>query len=70
MYTNPPTNQIEANQVLDNSLATAMPCAVNSTLQNFLGAIGYNWEIPIDVSLIVDLTVIRDQRQALVDENL
>ena len=63
MYTNPPTNQTEANQVLDNALATAMnatQCAVNSTLRNFPGAIIYNQDMLIDVQLIEDLTVIRD----------
>ena len=73
MYTNPPTNQIEANQVLNNALATAMHeprCAVNSTLQNSPGAIVYNRDMLMDVPLIADLTVIRDRRQALVDKNL
>ena len=73
IYTNPPANQLEANQVLDNALATAMHatrCAVNSTLQNSPGSIVYNRDMLIDVPLIADLTVIRDRRQALVDENL
>ena len=73
MYMNPPTNQMEANQVLDNALTTAMHatrCVVNATLQNSPGAIVYNCDMLIDVPLIADLAVIRDQRQALVDENL
>ena len=73
MYTNPPTNQLEANQVLDNALAAAMHvtrCAVNPTPQNSSGSIVYNRDMLIDVPLIADLTVIRDQQQALVDKNL
>ena len=68
MYTNPPTNQMEANQVLNNALATAMHatrCTVNATLQNSAGAIVYNRDMLIDVPLIADLA-----RQTLVDENL
>ena len=64
---------MEANQVLDNTVATAMHatrCVVNATLQNSPGATVYNQDMLIYVLLIVDLTVIRDQRQALVDKNL
>ena len=73
MYTNPPTNQMEAHQALDNALATVMHatgCTINSTLQlqDSPGAIVYNRDILIDVPLIANLTVIRDQRQALVDK--
>ena len=73
MYTNPPTNQKEENQVLDNALATVMHVtryAVNTISQNSPGAIVYNQDMLIDVPLIVDFTVIRNQKQALVDKNL
>ena len=71
--TNSPANQMEVNQVLDNALATIMhttQCAVNLTFTKSLGAIVYNWDMLVDVPLITDLIVIRDQRQALADKNL
>ena len=73
VFTNPPTNAEEANQLIDNALATAMHatrCSVNATLQNSPGAIVFNRDMFIDVPLIADLETIRNRRQALVDENL
>ena len=73
VFTNPPTNAEEANQLIDNTLATAMHatrCSVNATLQNSPGAIVFNRYIFINVPLIADLETIRNRRHALVDKNL
>lgn len=73
LYSHPPQNLNDANQILDNALATCVHvtrCSVNSTLQNSPGAIVFQRDMLIDVPLLADLAVIRDRRQALVDDNL
>ena len=73
VFTNPPNNAEEANQLIDNALATAMHatrCSVNATLQNSPGSIVFNRDMFIDVPLIADLVTIQNRRQALVDEKV
>jgi len=73
VFTNPPNNAEEANQLNDNALATAMHatrCSVNAKLQNSPGSIVFNRDMFIDVPLIADVVTIQNRRQALVDENL
>ena len=73
LHTNPPTNMNDANQVMDNALATAMyatRCAVTAPIRTSPGALVFGRDMVMDVPLIANLTAIRDGRQHLIDANL
>ena len=70
---NPPQNENDANQVIDNALATAMHatrCAVTGPIRTSPGALVYGRDMIMDVPLIANLSAIRAGRQQLIDENL
>ena len=55
LHTNPPTNIDDANQVMDNGLATAMHatrCAMSTPIQTTPGALVYGRYMIMDVPLI------------------
>ena len=63
----------DANQLMDNALATAMHatrCSVSSPIRTTPGALVYGRDMIMDVPLIANLTAIRDGRQQMIDENL
>ena len=73
LHTNPPQNIDDANQVMDNALATAMHatrCAVSAPIGTSPGALVYGRDMIMDVPLIANLAAIRDGRQQMIDENL
>ena len=57
LHTNSPTNMVDANQVMDNALATAMyasRCTVSFPIQTTPGALVYGRDVIMDVPLIVN----------------
>ena len=73
LHTNPPQNMDDANQMMDNALATAMHatwCAVTGPIWTSPGALVYGRDMIMDVLLITNLSAIRDGRQQMIDENL
>ena len=73
LHTNPPQNENDANQVIDNVLATAMHatrCVVTGPIQTSPGALVYGRDMIMDVPLIANLSAIRDGQQQMIDENL
>lgn len=73
VHVNIPQNEEQANQFIDNALATAMHatrCAVHRTLQISPGALVYRRDMFLDLPIIADLLTIQQRRQILIDENL
>ena len=67
------TPQQQAEQIMDNALATVMHatrCAVNNTMKTSPGALTYRRDMFVDVPIISDLIAIRNNRQQLIDTNL
>ena len=63
LHTIPPQNMDDANQVMDNTLATAMHatrCAVSGPIWTSPGALVYGRDMIMDVPLIANLSAIRD----------
>ena len=72
-HTNPPQNMNDAQQVMDNVLATCMHatrCAVNASMETSPGALVYNRDMLLDIPLVANLELIQERRQQLVDDNL
>ena len=73
LHTNPPQNINDANQVIDNALATcmhAMRCSVSAQIGTTPGAMVFGRDMIMDVPLLANLAAIRDGRQQMIDENL
>ena len=73
MRTNPPSNEDEAQQVMENALATYMHstrCAVHEALKTSPGVLVYQRDMFVDVPVTSDLIAIRNRRQQLVNQNL
>ena len=73
LHIHPPRTQLQAEQLINNSLATTMHatrCSVSRTLQNSPGSLVFQRDMFIDVPLIADLEAIRHKRQLLVDDNV
>ena len=63
----------QAEQIMDNALATVMHvtrCSVNHQMKTTPGALTYRRDMFIDVPLIADLVAIRNNRQQLINNNL
>ena len=68
----PPREQREAEQKIDNALATcihALRCAVNHTMKTSPGAMVFNRDMFMDVQLLIDLDSIRGRKQQRIDDN-
>jgi hypothetical protein len=68
-----PQNATAANDVIDTALATASHAsrsAIHRSLNMSPGALVFRRDMFLDIPLLADLTVIRDRRQAMIDENL
>jgi hypothetical protein len=69
----PPANEQQAEQMLNNALATAMHatrCAVHRTLGISPGALVYQRDMFLDLPIIADLVLLQEKRQVMIDENL
>ena len=67
------TPQEQAEQIMDNALATVMHatrCAVNNTMKTSPGALTFCRDMFINVPIMADLIAIRNNRQQLIDTNL
>ena len=73
LHTNPPQNMDDANQVIDNVLATVMHatrCAVMTPIWTSPGTLVCRRNMIMDILLIANLSAIWDGRQQMIDENL
>ena len=73
LHVNPPQNMEDVNHLMDTTLATATysACAaIHSTLNISPGALVFHRDMLLDIPLIADLYLLRQQRQALIDRNL
>ena len=73
MHAHPPQNAIQAEQLMDNALATAMHAtraAVSRVLGTSPGALAFHRDMFLNIPLLADLQTIRDKRQVLINENL
>ena len=69
----PPMQPEDAEQKIDNALATcvhALRCTVNYTMKTSPGAMIFNRDMLINVQLIADLESIRGRRQQQIDDNI
>ena len=73
LHVNPPTNENDVNNVIDNALTLcmhAMRCSINHTMETLPGAMVFNRDMLINVPLLSNLIAIKDQRQQVIDNNL
>ena len=73
LYTNPPQNMDDANDLIDDALATAMHATrtnVSSTLGSSPGALVYSRDMFLDIPLIADWILIQQRREQIVNESL
>ena len=74
LHNNPPNDENDANQIVDNVLTTVMRssrCAVNHTIQTSPGAIVFQYNTMMNIPLIAtNLYSIQQRRQPLIDENV
>ena len=71
--TNPPTDEEEADQVIDNALATCIHvtrAAINQTMQTSPGAFVFQRDMLFDIPVQSDMQAIRNKRQLQIDNNL
>ena len=69
----PPQNLLQAQQLLDDALATTMYAtrtSVSRALGTSPGNLVFRRDMFVDLPLQADLVLIRDRRQQLIDENL
>ena len=70
---NPPQNEQQARQLIEDALATtvyATRASVSSALNTSPGNLVFRRDMFLDLPLHADLVLIRDRRQQLIDENL
>ena len=73
MHAHPPANIAEASLIVDTALQTAAyaaRAAIHGSLKISPGALVFQRDMILDIPLIADLELIRQQRQALIDEQL
>ena len=72
--TNPPNNEEQAEQIMDNALATCVHVtrsAINQTMQSSPGALlVFQRDMLFDIHVLSDLQAVRDKRQLQIDNNL
>lgn len=72
-HVNPPANEQQARQIVENALATAMHatrCGVSRSLGISSGAFVFHRDMFLDLPVVADLLLIQERRQILIDENL
>ena len=73
LHTNPPQNLNDANQVMDNALATCMHvmrCSISAPIGTTPRAIVVGRDMIMDVPLLTNLAAIRDGCQQMINKNL
>ena len=73
LRTDTPDNELEAEQIVDNALATCMHvtrCSINHQMRTSPGALVFNRDMFLDIPLLANLEAIRNRRQQLIDQNL
>ena len=73
LHAHPPVNYDEAGLIIDTALQTAAYSAratIHGTLKISPGALVFHRDMFLDIPLIADLELIRQRRQALIDEQL
>ena len=69
----PPQNDVDAQQAIDNALATcmhALRCSVNRATHASPGGLVFRRDMFVDVPLLADFITLNEYRQQLIDENL
>ena len=72
-FAHPPRHVGDSRELLDSALATAAYAtrtALHSTLKLSPGALIFNRDMLLDIPVIADLQLLRDQRQHVIDKNL
>ena len=72
LHVNPPTNENEATNMVDNALAScmhSMRCSINHTMETSPGAAVFNRDMLVNVPLLTNLVAIRGRRQQIIDNN-
>jgi hypothetical protein len=73
LHSNPPTNLNDARTMVKYCLATAsysLRCVANRALGVLLGAVVFHRDMLIDVPYVANLLLLREKRQAVIDDNL
>ena len=73
VHTHPPQNALEAQQLVEDALATASHAyrsTIHTTLNATPGAIVFNRDMLLDIPYVADLITLRNKRQLRIDENL
>ena len=72
--TNPPADEEEAEQIIDNALlATCIHVtrsSINQTMQTSPGALVFQRDMLFDIPVIADLDAVRNKRQLQINNNL
>jgi hypothetical protein len=72
-YANPPRHVADSRELVDSALATAAHAArtaFHSTLKTSPGALVFGRDMLIDIPVLADLQLLKDQRQQVIDKNL
>ena len=70
---NPPLHVADSRVLIDSALATtayAARTAIHTTLKTSPGALVFNRDMLLDIPLIADLQLLKEQRQKVIDYNL
>ena len=70
---NPPAGIVDANQLVDTAIATAVyatRCSYNSSLQTTPGGLAFGRDMFLNIPLQTDLQLLQQHRQQLVDQRL
>ena len=73
LHITPLQNLEDTNKIVDNCLAScmhAMICAYNHTMQTSPGAMVFNRDMMINITMIADINAIAERLQQLIDKNL
>jgi hypothetical protein len=74
LLVNPPNDILDANDLIDSVLATAMHAtrasAHRSLMNRTPGALAFHRDMMLDIPLVADLITIQNSRQAIIDETL
>ena len=72
--TNPPADEEEAEQIIDNALlATCIHVtrsSINQTMQTSPGALVFQRDMLFDIPVIADIQAVRNKRQLQINNNL
>ena len=71
--TNSPADEEQAEQIIDNALATCIHMtrsSINQTMQTSPGALVFQRDMLFDIPVIADLEAVRNKRQLQIDNNL